>query len=103
MNRLPSISDEVRREALAKAALVRKERAAIRVQLAKREISFSDLLERVDDDSVGKMKVLVIIEALPGMGKVRSRRLMQELGIYENRRLRGLSEKQSQRLLEVLG
>ena len=47
----PILSDDARRAALAKATLVRKERAVIRVQLAKGEVVLSELLERLDDDS----------------------------------------------------
>ena len=101
MKNPPTLTDEARREALAKATLVRKERAAIRVKLAKRELTFSELLDRVDDDSVGKMKVLAVIESMPGIGKVRARKLMDEIGIYENRRLRGLGVRQRAELLEA--
>ena len=100
MRQPPLLSDADRRAALAKAAKVRKERAAIRARLAKRELSFSDLLERLDDDSVGKMKVLVAIESMPGIGKVGARKLMRRIGIHENRRLRGLGTKQRARLLD---
>ena len=101
MKKPPPLSDEARRAALAKAARVRKERAAIRVQLAKKELTFAELLDRIDDDSVGKMKVLAVIESMPGIGKVKARRLMDEVGIYENRRLRGLGINQRAQLLEA--
>lgn len=99
----PLLSDEARRAALAKAAKVRKDRAAIRSQLAKREITFSTLLERLDDDSVGKMKVLTVIEAMPGIGKVKARKLMRRIRINENRRLRGLGVRQRAELLDEFG
>ena len=99
----PVLSDEDRRAALAKAALVRKERAEIRVKLAKSEVLLSELLNRLDDDSVGKMKVITVIEAMPGIGKVKARRLMQKVGIHEGRRLRGLGSKQKAQLVEELG
>ena len=35
----------------------------------------------------------------PGLGKVKAFRLMEELGIAENRRLRGLGPKQREALL----
>jgi len=99
----PLLSDEARKAALAKAAKVRKDRAAIRSQLAKREITFSTLLERLDDDSVGKMKVLTVIEAMPGIGKVKARKLMRRIRINENRRLRGLGVRQRAELLDEFG
>lgn len=99
--KLPILSDKERREALAKAAYVRKERAAIRVKLAKKELTIDDLLDQTDDDSVGKMKVLAVIESMPGIGKVKARRLMEDIGIHENRRLRGLGVRQRAQLVEA--
>ena len=99
MKQPPTLSEEVRLAALEKAALVRKKRATIRVQLAQKELTLSELLERIDDDSVGKMKVLTVLESMPGIGKVTSRKIMKELGIHENRRLSGLGVHQRARLL----
>lgn len=98
-----SISDEVRREALVKAAKVRRERAELRGQLKAGDISLSDLLGWLDDDTVGKMKVLAVIESLPGVGKVKARRAMEAIGISENRRLRGLGSRQRSQLLDAFG
>ncbi len=98
-----SISDEVRRAALVKATAVRRERAELRGQLKAGDISLSDLLDRLDDDTVGKMKVLAVIESLPGVGKVKARRAMEEIGISENRRLRGLGSRQRSQLLDAFG
>ncbi|MEZ5168302.1 MAG: integration host factor, actinobacterial type [Acidimicrobiales bacterium] len=60
-----------------------------------------DLAER--DEIVGKTKVLAVLESLPGVGKVKARRSMEEIGIAENRRLRGLGDKQRSELLASLG
>ena len=94
-----SISDEVRRAALVKAAEVRRERAELRGQLKAGDISLSDLLDRTGDDVVGKMKVLAVLESLPGVGKVKARRTMEQIGISESRRLRGLGSRQRAQLL----
>ena len=103
MGQPPVLSDDARRAALAKAAEVRRVRADIRAQLKSGEIAFVDLLERVDDDMVGKMKALSVIESLPGVGKVTARRLMERCAIAESRRLRGLGEQQRAKLLAELG
>lgn len=103
MRRAPDLSPEARKAALAKAALVRKQRAEIRSQLANGEIVFSDLLERLDDDTVGKMKVLVVLESLPGIGKVKARKILRSKGVHENRRMRGLGPQQRARLIQLLG
>lgn len=98
-----SISDDVRRAALAKAAEVRRERAELRTQLKAGDISLTDLLDRVEDDVVGKMKVLAVLESLPGVGKVKARRTMEQIGISESRRVRGLGTRQRSQLLDAFG
>ena len=58
-------------------------------------LSFKDLLEQAErDEVVAKMKVLTVLESLPGLGKVKARRLMDEIGISESRRVQGLGAKQ---------
>ena len=42
------------------------------------------------NETIGKMKVLSVLESLPGLGKVKARRLMETVGISESRRLQGL-------------
>ena len=52
--------------------------------------------------TVGKMKVLAVLESMPGLGKVKARRLMEEVGISETRRIQGLGQNQRATLLEKL-
>jgi len=47
------------------------------------------------------MKVLAVLESLPGVGKVKARRTMEEIGISETRRVRGLGTQQRQALLDT--
>ena len=51
------------------------------------------------DETIGKMKVVSVLESLPGLGKVKARRLMETVGISETRRLQGLGAKQRADLL----
>ena len=46
-----------------------------------------------------KLKVVSVLESLPGVGKVQARRIMEELDISESRRLRGLGRNQREGLL----
>jgi ribosomal protein S13 len=62
-------------------------------------ISLKELLERTNDDVVGKMKVSTVLESLPGVGRVRARKIMERLDISESRRMRGLGTKQKENLL----
>jgi ribosomal protein S13 len=65
--------------------------------------SLKELLEQADrDEIVGKMKVLSVLESLPGLGKVKARRLMSDVGISEARRLQGLGDNQRKKLFERL-
>ena len=54
------------------------------------------------NDVIGKTKMLVILESLPGLGKVKARRLLEQIGIADTRTTRGLGEKQRDKLLEAV-
>jgi len=98
----PVLTPEQREQALAKAAAARRARAELKERLKMGSLSLADLLAQADgDDHIGKMKVLAVIEALPGVGKVKARRTMEEVGIADTRRVRGLGEQQKKALLEV--
>ena len=99
----PSLSPEQRQAALEKAAAARRLRAELKEKLKMGTLSLKELLDQGErDDIVGKMKVLSVIEALPGVGKVKARRLMEEVGISETRRLQGLGDNQRRKLFDKL-
>jgi hypothetical protein len=95
----PPLTEEQRRQALQKAAVARRKRAELKQQLKSKSTTLKDLLARTDDEIVGKMKVSTVLESLPGVGRVRARKLMARLDISESRRMRGLGEKQKKNLL----
>ncbi len=96
----PALTPEQRQAALAKAAKVRRERAEVKEKLKLGSINLSELLSMADaNETVGKMKVLSVLESLPGLGKVKARRLMDAVGISESRRLQGLGSNQREALL----
>jgi hypothetical protein len=98
----PSLTPEQRHAALEKAARARRERAEIKDHLKSGRVTLRELLAKAESDEiVGKMKVLAVLEALPGTGKVKARRLMEHVGISETRRLQGLGAKQREALLEA--
>lgn len=95
----PKLTPEARRDALEKAARARRERALVKERLRSGELTFADVLELADrDELLGGTKVKAVLTSLPGLGKVKSHRLMEQLGIAENRRLRGLGAKQREAL-----
>lgn len=46
------------------------------------------------------MKVIALLESLPGVGRVKARQIMDEVGIAESRRVRGLGPNQVAALIE---
>ncbi len=99
----PSLSPEQRQAALEKAAAARRLRAELKEKLKMGSLSLRELLDQGERDGiVGKMKVLSVIEALPGVGKVKARRLMEDVGISESRRLQGLGDNQRKKLFDKL-
>ena len=97
----PSLSPEQRQAALEKAAAARRQRAEVKDKLKMGSLSLRELLDAAgNDDVIAKMKVLAVLESLPGLGKIKARRLMEEVGIADTRRVQGLGANQRQSLLE---
>lgn len=100
----PALNPEQRAAALAKAAEARTARAEVKNRLKMGSLSLRDALSQADSNPVvGKLKVLALLESLPGLGKVKARRIMEEIGIADSRRVQGLGAQQRQALLEKLG
>ncbi len=100
----PPLTDDARRAALAKAAEARRVRADLKQALKAGELGLADVLVRAEsDDVVAMTKILTILESLPGVGKVKSRRTMASIGISESRRVQGLGVKQRHPLRTAFG
>ena len=92
---LPQLTPEQRQAALDKAAASRRERAEVKNRLKNSGASIIEVIrEGQVNEVVGKMKVIDLLQAMPGLGKVRARQLMERLSIAESRRVRGLGAKQ---------
>lgn len=92
---LPPLTPEQRQAALEKAAASRRERAEVKNRLKNSGASITDVLEEGQkNDVIGKMRVIDLLQSMPGLGKVRARQTMERLGIAESRRVRGLGTKQ---------
>jgi DNA uptake protein ComE-like DNA-binding protein len=101
---LPPLTPEQRAAALEKAAEARRVRAEIKNRLKYSQGSLRDVIARGQtDDVVGKLKVVSLLESLPGVGKVKARAIMEEIGIAETRRVRGLGPHQQEALIERFG
>ena len=97
---LPQLTDEQRKAALEKAAAARHARAELREKIKKGETTLKDVLES-DDPIASRMKVSALIESLPGYGKAKATKIMNELGISSTRRVKGLGARQREQLLGV--
>ncbi len=96
----PKLTPEQRRQSLIKAGIVRKRRADVKHQIKKGEINFALLLEMAEkEEALAGIKVLSVLESIPGIGKVKARRRLAELNISEIRRVKGLSLRQKNALL----
>jgi len=98
----PQLTPEQRSAALAKAAEARAARADIKARLKMGSFTLREALDS-SDSNVGKLKVVSMLESLPGVGKVKARRVMEEVGIADNRRVQGLGAQQRKALLDQLG
>ena len=98
---LPPLTAEQRAAALEKAAAARKARAELKVRLKSSGTTLDDVLaDGADDEVIGKMKVVAVLESMPGVGKVRAQQIMERLEISPSRRVRGLGAKQRQALVK---
>ena len=98
----PQLTPEQRAAALQKAAEARAARAKIKIQLTNQTITLADALSS-DDPNVAKLKVVSLLESLPGWGKVKARKVMEEIGVAPNRRVGGLGSQQREALLKARG
>jgi hypothetical protein len=101
---LPQLTEEQRAAALEKAAAARRARAELKERLKRGGTNLRQVLSDAESDEVlGKMKVSALLEALPGVGKVRAAQIMERLEIATSRRLRGLGDRQRKALLAEFG
>jgi len=98
----PPLTPEQRAAALAKAAEARAARAEIKARLKMGTMTLTEVLSS-SDANVGKLKVVSMLESLPGVGKVKARKVMEDIEIADNRRVQGLGAQQKQKLLDLLG
>lgn len=98
----PQLTAEQRTAALAKAAEARAARAEVKNQLKIGSLSLAEALASTES-TIGKLKVVSLLESLPGVGKVKARKIMDDIGIADNRRVQGLGQQQRATLLDLLG
>ena len=86
---------------MEKAAASRRERAELKARLKQSNVSLAEVIaEGATNDAIGKMRVIALLESMPGVGKVKAAAVMEKVGIANSRRIRGLGAKQIAALLE---
>ncbi len=100
---LPPLTPEQRAAALEKAAAARQARAEVKNRLKYSQGSLGEVIALGrENEVIGKMKVSALLESMPGVGRVRARQFMEEFGISESRRVRGLGAYQAAALFARL-
>jgi recombinational DNA repair protein RecR len=98
----PPLSPEQRQAALAKAGEARRARAELKEKLKMGSVNLKELFQdAASNEVVAKTKVVSVLESLPGVGKVKARRTMEEIGISDNRTIKGLGSQQREALLRA--
>ncbi|MDQ7793659.1 MAG: integration host factor, actinobacterial type [bacterium] len=100
---LPVLTLQQRRKALEKAQAMRSKRKEMRLRLKKGKLSLRDVLGSKDDEVMAKMRVAYLLASLPRVGKTTARKIMEEIGIDDSRRVQGLGKRQREALLQRLG
>ena len=97
---VPPLTAQQRRQALDRAARARRERAEAGRRLKRDGVAISEVIaSAATSDAIAKMKVVTLIESMPGTGRVKAGRIMDELGIAPSRRVRGLGRHQAAALI----
>lgn len=97
---LPILTPEQRQAALAKAAQARQLRAEVKNRLKHSGATLSEVIaESRANEVIAKLRVIDLLQSMPGVGKVRAKEIMERIGIADSRRLRGLGANQISALL----
>ncbi len=96
---VPVMTPEMRELALAKAAIARKERSAALGELAAGKLTLTTVLDG-EEPRLQRAYVRQVLCALPGVGKVTTEKVLSEIGIDRDRRVKGLGSSQRKALAE---
>lgn len=97
-SQIPTLSDAERREAARKAVICRQKRSEVRKQLKEGLLTLSDVFA-MEDKAILRMPVRLLLASLPWVGKAKSLKIMDKIGIAHNRRIGGLGSQQIKALL----
>ena len=104
MSPSPVITSAQRRAVIEKAHTIRKEMTQVQMQLATASLSLAAALDITNPDAaVSRLYVVKLLESVPGVGKVRARRVMSDIGISAKCRVLELGPNERAELLKELG
>ena len=99
---VPVLTELERSNALKKAQEARSKRTELRKKLKTGEVQLAQILNEPENETMTRMRVKYLLESLPHIGKATSKKMMEEIGIDEARRVQGLGTRQRAALLEAL-
>lgn len=91
---IPTRSDSQRLDALAKANVIRRWRAQLKIDLKARLIGVLDILELAEHPYSETWKVYDILKATPKIGPVKANSIMRRELISPSKTIHGLSSRQ---------
>lgn len=98
---VPALTPEQRADALSRATAARRRRAEVKWRLKQGATRIAEVIaDGARDDAIAKLRVVELVESMPGVGPVTAGRIMEELGIARSRRVRGLGEHQARSLID---
>lgn len=97
---VPYLSPTDRGEALEKAHQIRSLRYQLRTEIKEGRITLQEILDKSDDEVIGKMRVKYLLESLPDVGRAKAASAMEDIGIAALRRIQGLGERQKAELIQ---
>ncbi len=93
---LNNLSDEDRKKGLEKARQIRKKRAEIKNLLKKGKTDIQSLFKnsKLFEEYLVNMKIIDLVGALPGNGRVNALKILRDLKISPNKKVGGLGRNQ---------
>jgi len=97
------LTPQERSAAVAKAVASRRTRAEVKRKIKTRQMSLPEVFVLAEqEEAVASMRVITLLESLPALGKIKAKRLLDQIGIAQTRRVKGLGPKQRAELLRVI-
>ncbi|NDD78924.1 MAG: guanylate kinase [Actinobacteria bacterium] len=95
----PKLSNRFRRKAGQKAVAARQERAKTKELIATGQIFFFDLFGD-ERKSISRMRLIDLLQSVPGVGKIRAEQILERTKISPSRRIGGVGPRQIELLRE---